>query len=104
MLLMLNNKISPDQILKQLGQRLKEARLDRNESQELFSQRLGLTRQTYSQMEKGSPKTPIKHWLEACSVLGMLEGWQNLLTKNHSLFVEFENKSQKRQRASRIRK
>jgi len=34
-------------LLKLLGQRLKEARLAGNESQELFAQRLGLTRQSF---------------------------------------------------------
>jgi transcriptional regulator with XRE-family HTH domain len=53
---MFNNNIDIESFLKQLGQRLKEARLARNESQELFAQQLGLTRQSYSRIEKGSPR------------------------------------------------
>lgn len=101
---MINNNTNIELLLKQLGQRLKEARLSRNESQELFAQRLGLTRQTYGLMEKGSPKTPIGHWLNACNILGMLDGWQDILAKDENLFVRFEKKNSKRQRASGNRK
>ena len=104
MLIMFNNDINIESLLKQLGQRLKEARLARNESQELFSQRLGLSRQTYSRMEKGSPKTPIGHWLDACSILGMLDGWQSILAEPEDLFATFEKNSSKRQRAGGRRK
>jgi DNA-binding XRE family transcriptional regulator len=60
---MFNNNIDIESLLKQLGQRLKEARLARNERQELFAQRLGLTRQSYSRMEKGSAQILIGNWL-----------------------------------------
>ncbi|MDL1968834.1 MAG: helix-turn-helix domain-containing protein, partial [Deltaproteobacteria bacterium] len=50
---MITNKQNVGSLLLRLGERLKEARLARNESQELFAQRLGLTRQSYSKMEKG---------------------------------------------------
>ena len=72
---MFNNNISIESLLKQLGQRLKEARLARNESQALFAQRIGLTRQSYSQMEKGSPQTLIGNWIAASSILGRLDDW-----------------------------
>jgi len=52
---MITNEQNVGSLLLRLGERLKEARLARNESQELFAQRLGLTRQSYSKMEKGSP-------------------------------------------------
>ena len=55
---MINQNLNIDDLLKQLGERLKEARLNRNENQDLFAQRLGLTRQSYSKMEKGSRQTP----------------------------------------------
>jgi transcriptional regulator with XRE-family HTH domain len=87
-------------LLKRLGQRLKAARLARNESQELFAQRLGLTRQSYSRMEKGSPQTLIGNWLAASSVLDRLDDWQNLLAERQDLFAQFEQQSSQRQRAS----
>ena len=101
---MLNNKNSIESILQQLGERLREARLARNESQELFAQRLGLTRQSYSKMEKGSPQTLIGKWLEASSILGRLDGWQEVLAPKEDLFAKLKRKTSKRQRAGGRRK
>ena len=101
---MFNNDTNIESLLKQLGQRLKEARLARNESQELFAQRLGLTRQSYSRMEKGSPQTLIGNWLAASSILGRLNDWQDVLAEKEDLFAKFEKKSSKRQRAGSRRK
>ena len=101
---MINNKKSIEFLLLQLGERLRKARLARNESQELFAQRLGLTRQSYSKMEKGSPQTLIGNWLEASSILGRLDGWQEVLAPKEDLFTKFEKKSIKRHRAGGSRK
>ena len=78
---MFNKNIEIESLLKRLGQRLKEARLARNESQELFAQRLGLTRQSYSRMEKGSPQTLIGNWMAASSILGRLDDWEGMWPK-----------------------
>lgn len=79
---------------------MKDARLARNESQELFAQRLGLTRQSYSRMEKGSPRTLISNWLAASSTLGRLDGWREVLAEKEELFAKYERNRGKRQRAS----
>jgi DNA-binding XRE family transcriptional regulator len=97
-----NNNV--ESLLLKLGERLKEARLARNESQELFAQRLGLTRQSYSKMEKGSPQTLIGNWLEASIILGRLSDWKDLLAEKEDLFAKFEKKSVRRQRAGGRRK
>lgn len=101
---MFDNNIDIESLLKQLGQRLKAARLARNESQELFAQRLGLTRQSYSRMEKGSPQTLIGNWLTASSILGRLDDWKDVLADKEDLFAKFEKKNSKRQRAGGKRK
>ena len=96
---MINQNPDIDGLLLLLGERLKEARLSRNESQDLFAQRLGLTRQSYSKMEKGSRQTPIGNWLLASSILDRLGDWQDILTDSEDLFAKFEKKSSQRQRA-----
>ena len=101
---MINKDINEESLLQQLGERLKEARLARNESQELFAQRLGITRQSYSKMEKGSPQTPIGNWLAASSILGRLRSWQDVLAEQEDLFAQFEKKSGQRLRAGGRRK
>jgi transcriptional regulator with XRE-family HTH domain len=101
---MFNNNITIESLLKRLGQRLKEQRLARNESQALFAQRLGMTRQSYSQMEKGSPQTLIGNWIVASSILGQLDDWKDILAEKEDLFAKYEEKSSKRQRAGGRRK
>ena len=101
---MFDKDINIETILIQLGRRLKEARLARNESQELFAQRLGMTRQSYSRMEKGSPQTLIGNWLAASSILGRLDDWKDILAEKEDLFARYEKKSSKRQRAGGKRK
>ena len=104
MLNMINLNIDTSALLKQLGDRLKEARLSRNESQDLFAQRLGITRQSYSKMEKGSPNTPIGNWLTASAILGRLGGWKDVLTAQEDLFEQFKRIREKRQRSGGRRK
>jgi transcriptional regulator with XRE-family HTH domain len=101
---MINEKLTIVSLLKKLGQRLKEARLARNESQELFAQRLGMTRQSYSRMEQGSPQTLIGNWLAASSILDRLGDWQDILVEKEDLFAKFEKKKGKRKRAGSSRK
>ena len=101
---MFNISNDTETILKQLGDRLKKARLSRNESQELFAQRLGITRQSYGKMEKGSPTTPIGNWLAASTILGRLGGWQDVLAAQEDLFAQLEQQRDQRQRAGGRRK
>ena len=101
---MFNNNTNIESLLIQFGQRLKDARLGRNESQDLFAQRLGLTRQSYSRMEKGSPQTQIGNWLTASSILGRLGDWKDLLAEKEDLFAKLERTKSNRQRAGSRRK
>jgi transcriptional regulator with XRE-family HTH domain len=99
---MINNKEKILPLLKQFGQRLKEARLARNESQEVFAVRIGVTRQSYSKMEKGAASVPIGNWLAASEILGRLNTWRDVLLEKENFFEQFEKKQkqQVRKRAS----
>jgi len=96
---MINKILDSDTLLQQLGERLRDARLARNESQELFAQRLGITRQSYGKMEKGLPQTPIGNWLAATAILGRLADWQGILAAPEDLFAQLERNKSKRQRS-----
>lgn len=96
---MINKGLDIATLLKQLGERLRAARLARNESQELFAQRLGITRQSYGKMEKGWPQTPIGSWMAATAILGRLEDWQGILAAPTDLFAQLERNNTRRQRA-----
>jgi len=88
-----------EKMLKQLGERLRDARLSRNESQEIFAQRLGISRQSLAKMEQGYQQTPIGNWLAASSILEMLDGWRDVLVAQENLFAQFEREQSRRQRA-----
>ncbi len=100
---MINKKDHASSLLQQLGARLKEARLLRNESQAVFAARIGVTRQSYSKMEKGSPSTPIGNWLAASEILGLLSTWKEVLAKEDNLFEQYERKQMTRKRAGKKR-
>ncbi len=100
MLTMINIAAEEHAIVREIGARLREARLARDENQEVFAQRLGITRQTYSKMEKGSPAVPIGYWLMASSILGRLESWANVIKEKQNLFDLYEQKKIGRARAS----
>ena len=87
-------------LLAQLADRLRKVRLARNESQEAYGARIGLTRQTYSKMEKGVASVPIAYWLAASEILGRLQSWHEVLAEKEDLLAPIEQKPEKRQRAS----
>ena len=100
---MINVNEDVESLLKQLGDRLKRARLACNESQDVFSARIGLTRQSYSKMEKGVASIPIGYWLAVSDILDRLQTWQEVLVEREDLFEQFEQQKLKRKRASRTR-
>lgn len=101
MSLMIDIKEFQKKVLQQLGERLREARLQRNESQEVFAARIGISRQSYNKMENGAPATPIGHWLTASALLQRLESWDGVLAESENLFERFEQQKTRRKRASR---
>ena len=88
--------------LEALGLRLREARLEKNESQERFSARLGVSVPTLRKMEKGDPSCSIGLWAEALFILDHLSDLDAFLEKKRSLFDKRDDVIlQKRQRASK---
>lgn len=86
-----------------LGRRLRNARLERNDSMAVFAQRLGVSEQTVRAMERGLPSVQIGTWLNALWVLDELEPLDRLLEKRESLLdlARREESTPQRQRASR---
>jgi transcriptional regulator with XRE-family HTH domain len=84
--------------LRTLGQRLREARLDRNETQRDFAARLGVSIPTLRKMELGDPTVSIGLWAEALWVLGRQGDLDQLLSPEESLFDRYEKSARKHQR------
>jgi DNA-binding XRE family transcriptional regulator len=58
--------------LAELGRRIRELRITRGESQELFGSRIGVSRPTVKAIEKGEPTVQVGHWMAACWALNRL--------------------------------
>ena len=88
-----------------LGRRLRRARLARNDSMAVFSQRIGVSERTVRAMERGMPTVQIGTWLEALWVLDELQGLDHLLEERESLLdrARREESMRQRQRAARRR-
>lgn len=92
-----------DEKLQALGQRLKQARLERNDSQKEFACRIGVSIPTLHKMEKGDPSIPLGKWARALEIFGNLEDLDKLLSPGESLAqrYEFYQKTHGRQRAGK---
>ncbi len=95
--------VTIEKTLKNLGQRLKEARLLKNDSQKEFAVRIGVSIPTLHKMEKGSPAISIGVWAEALRMFGRLEDLDQILLPPESLFEKYRarEKTKSRQRATR---
>jgi transcriptional regulator with XRE-family HTH domain len=90
-------------VLKALGNRLRAYRLHRNESQQIMSERLRMSRQKYARMESGDPRIPIGSWITVSCILNRLDDWRFIFLEEENLFLraEIESKFNSRQRASK---
>jgi len=61
--------------LKELGARLKAARLRRRLPASLVSERAAINRMTYRKIEAGDPSVKIGSYVAVLQALGLIEGW-----------------------------
>jgi len=89
--------------LRSLGERLRRARLARNDTMAIFAERLGVSEQTVRAMERGQPTVQVGIWLDALWVLDDLQAVEKLLESRESLveLARREGTSAPRQRASK---
>lgn len=66
-------------VLTELGQRLRARRLQRNEKQLSMAARIGVSVPTYRKMEQGDPSTALGYWVRAVRLLGDVEVLQDAL-------------------------
>jgi len=88
------------QVIADLGQRLRTARIARNDTQKEFAGRLFVSVPTLQKMEKGSPNVALGTWVKAMDILNKLEDLNTVLAPPKSLAERYEisRESNKRQR------
>lgn len=74
--------------LHDLGKRLKQARIARGDTQEIFAERLCVSIPTLRSMEAGDANTRIGYWIEALSLMRRLDDVDGLFATQPSLFDE----------------
>jgi transcriptional regulator with XRE-family HTH domain len=88
--------------LKELGRRLRDARLARNDPMAIFAERLGVSERTVRAMEQGRPTVQVGAWVQALWVLDALESLGRILESQESLLDRARRMHEpRRQRASR---
>ena len=88
--------------LKDLGSRLRDERLRRNEAQAMFAARIGVSVPTLRKMESGNPSVLIEHWLGVLDVLDHAGDLDAILAEPEDLFAKYDQmKALSRRRASR---
>ncbi len=65
--------VKENETLKNLGLRLKNARLELNDPQKEFAFRIGVSIPTLYKMEHGRPSVSMGIWVKALSMLGRLK-------------------------------
>ena len=95
--------VKENDILKNLGLRLKKARLELNDPQKEFAFRIGVSIPTLYKMEQGHPSISIGTWVKALSMLGRLDDFDQLIAPGESLFERYDalEKMKNRQRVKR---
>lgn len=71
--------------LVQLGSRLRAARLARDESMQLFAQRIGISVPTLRAMESGAASVQVGYWLRALWALDRLHDLAGVLAPSESV-------------------
>jgi transcriptional regulator with XRE-family HTH domain len=90
------------ELLVELGRRLRAARIERNDTMEVFAQRLGVSEGTVRAMERGTPTVQIGAWLNALWMLNQLHTMSRVLEPRESILDRARAEARpRRQRASK---
>jgi len=88
--------------LQNLGSRLRNERLRRNESQAVFAARIGVSAPTLRKMEAGESTVLIGYWATAMDLLDRAGDIDALLAEREDLFARYDKiNASVRKRASR---
>lgn len=92
-----------EQLVKRLGLALKKARLAANQTHEEFASRVGVSRWTIAEMERGNPRVGIGTWVAASRFLGLLETWDGVFALPENPFEAYDRARQDAERLAKSR-
>lgn len=85
-------------LLQLLGERLRRARIERNDSMKVFAARIGASEGTLRDMERGARTVQIGTWLNALSALDRLDDVNAVLEPRESLIERARRETSARPR------
>ncbi len=93
-----------DAVLRELGGRLAQVRLERNLTQAHLARQAGVSKRTVERLESGSVATRLSGFIRVCRVLEVIERFDVLLPEPSPGPVEqLRSRGRKRRRASATR-
>jgi transcriptional regulator with XRE-family HTH domain len=97
----ITGQLNDQAILMELGGRLAGVRLGRNLTQAALAEQAGVSKRTVERLEAGAVATQLSGFVRVCRVLGLLEGFENLVPEAAPGPMEqLKRKGRMRQRAS----
>jgi len=69
----ISNSLSDEAVLRELGERLVAARLERNLTQAALAEQAGVAKRTVERLESGEAAIQLSSLVRVCRVLGVLE-------------------------------
>ena len=98
----IESKTTDELIVRELGERLAGARLDRNLTQAALAEQAGVSKRTVERLESGEVATQLSGFVRVCRALGLAERFDALAPEpGPSPIALLKLQGRKRQRASR---
>ena len=97
----ISNDLADDAVLRELGDRLAGARLERNLTQAALAAQAGVSKRTVERLEAGQVAAQLSALLRVCRALGLLERFDALLPERTAgPIAQLKLHGRKRRRAS----
>lgn len=87
-----------DTALRELGARIRRARISLNESMQVFAKRIGVSVPTLRDIERGEKTVKVGHWFAALWALGAIKDFEKILMPEESLFDRLRVEQARRRR------
>jgi len=98
----INEKLTDQTILRELGERLAGARLERNLTQAALAEQAGVSKRTVERLESGEVATQLSGFFRVCRTLGLVARLNALVPEPApSPIAQLKLKGRTRKRASR---
>jgi transcriptional regulator with XRE-family HTH domain len=100
--MVIDNSLTDDSVLRELGLRLRAARLARNLTQAELATEAGISKRTLERLEGGEAATQLSGFVRVCRALKLLDRLDGLIpvAAAASPLVELERQGKRRRRAT----